>query len=79
MSQTMPATHFWIVWSPQGSTPPRCQHAQEHLAQRAAEEMSKKHPGQLFFVMLAQECYLRPAPGAAVKTQLVSTGDDIPF
>lgn len=43
---------FWILWSPQGKTPPRVKFPTEKQALRIAEKMAAEHPGSEFFVLL---------------------------
>lgn len=45
---------FFMVWSPEGSNPPRVRHTTNEEAVKAAEEMARLHPGQQFYVMQAQ-------------------------
>ena len=42
---------FYIVFSPQGDTPPKVQHETHGAAKFAAEQMAKFNPGREFFVM----------------------------
>lgn len=42
---------FWILWSPQGVTPPRKRYPSTGAAQLDAEVMAKKCPSQEFYVM----------------------------
>lgn len=41
----------YIVWSPDGPTPPKVAHQTHQSAHSAAWLMAKTHPGQQFFVM----------------------------
>lgn len=41
----------YIVWSPDGPTPPKVSHETHKKALWQAHEMAKKHPGQQFYVM----------------------------
>lgn len=45
------ATSPFLVFSPQGSTAPRYQHATQALAQAEAERLAKLNPGKDFYVM----------------------------
>lgn len=50
----MPDPHpkrFFIVFSPEGETPPVKVHATHKEAFSAAHMMAKRHPGRSFFVM----------------------------
>lgn len=53
---------FYIIWSPQGQTPPRYTHKDYNEAKRAAISMAQQHPGQEFFVMLARMMAKVPDP-----------------
>ena len=44
---------FFIIWSPQGHTPPRERHDTFLGAQREAERLALAKPGNDFFVMQA--------------------------
>lgn len=41
----------FIVWSPDGETPPKVQHNNHKSAHHAARCMAKEHPSQTFYVM----------------------------
>lgn len=64
---------FWIVYSPQGPTPPRVRHDSRTKAIVAAESMAQSHPGQEFFVMEA----LTLSKSVTVTTLKLET--EIPF
>lgn len=42
---------FWIVWSPQGKTPPCAKHPVEETANNEAVRLARLNPGHEFFVM----------------------------
>lgn len=44
---------LFIIWSPQGMTPPRYTHKGYEEAKRAAISMAQQHPGQEFYMMRA--------------------------
>ncbi len=44
---------FYIVWSPTGPSSPRVRHQNYASALKAAEDMSRMHQSQEFFVMCA--------------------------
>ena len=44
---------FYLVWSPQGPTPPRVTHESYGPAACAANDMARQHPGQDFYVLKA--------------------------
>lgn len=41
---------FWIVWSPEGSRPPRYRHNSVNTAEAEARRLAAEHPGQDFYV-----------------------------
>lgn len=41
----------FVVWSPDGETPPKVVHRTHQAAHSAAHMMAKAHPGQTFMVM----------------------------
>lgn len=43
---------FWIIWCPDGPTPPRVKYTSEVEAVSVAEKMALRHPGQVFYVLL---------------------------
>jgi hypothetical protein len=45
------AQKTYVVWSPDGETPPVVPHKTHPSAHFAAHQMAKKHPGKKFFVM----------------------------
>lgn len=42
---------FWIVWSPEGRTPPSAKHPTEGTANNEAVRLARLNPGHHFFVM----------------------------
>lgn len=42
---------LYVVWSPDGETPPKIAHATHQAAHYAAHQMAQIHPGKTFFVM----------------------------
>lgn len=42
---------FWLVWSPQGTHPPRFQHTSLESAEREAERLAAAHPAKQFYVV----------------------------
>ncbi|SDI64940.1 hypothetical protein SAMN04487926_12138 [Paraburkholderia steynii] len=44
---------FWIVWSPQGVTPPQYRHETLGVAIAEAERLAKLRPGDEFIVLEA--------------------------
>lgn len=44
---------FWLVWSPQGATPPRYRHASEAAAINEARRLAELKPGSQFYVLEA--------------------------
>ena len=58
---------FFIVYSPQGPTPPVKQHKTHKEAMGAAHRMASYHPGREFFVMKsASKPVLKPTGGVDV-------------
>jgi len=49
---------FYIVWSPQGTTPPKKIHGTKTEANLAAADMAKKNPGMKFYVLLSVEGFV---------------------
>lgn len=45
---------FWILWSPEGTTPPRVTFDTREAALAQAEAMARQHRGNRFFVMEAK-------------------------
>lgn len=66
---------FYIVWSPQGSMPPRVRHSDYSGALKAAEDMSRLHGSQEFYVMRA--CSVSKI--VSVITTQLDDEDRIPF
>ena len=52
----MDDTTFWLVWSPQGVTPPSFRHPSEEQAQKEAERLAREHPSAEFYVLYAISC-----------------------
>ena len=50
----MSEEQFWMVWSPQGSTPTH-QHITKSSAVNEAERLARLRPGQEFYVLEAVE------------------------
>lgn len=46
---------FWIIWSPQGSTPPSYVHASKAEAKNEMEKLAKSYPRQFFYLLRAEE------------------------
>lgn len=44
---------FWLVWSPEGKTPPARTYDSKAQAVSIAKDMTTKHPGQRFFALEA--------------------------
>jgi hypothetical protein len=45
---------FYIIWSPQGPTPPRVTFDRRWAAERVKDSMANRYPGQDFYVMKAK-------------------------
>lgn len=57
----------FIVWSPDGDTPPKVQHPSHKSAHHAAHRMAKEHPGQTFYVMGVGGKAIRHSEGEVVS------------
>lgn len=69
-------TKFWLVWCPTSDKSPREKHETQPLAQREAERLAAKYPGQMFYVVEALSYSLK----ADMHTVgLVEEAGDIPF
>lgn len=44
---------FYMIWSPQGVTPPRTRFASQKAAEMASRKLAAANPGREFFVMEA--------------------------
>lgn len=69
---------FWIVWSPDGATPPRARHDSERAAIAEAERLARLNPGKEFFALAA----VAVSQKVEVTTRRIGVGDDyrdIPF
>ena len=53
---------FWMVWSPQGSTP-TYRHESEDSARMEAVRLARIHASHTFFVLKALCSYSMPIPG----------------
>ena len=45
---------FWIIWSPEGKSPPNVRHTSKAEATEVAESMARQHRSCRFFVMKAE-------------------------
>lgn len=71
---------FWIVWSPTGSSPPRCRHADEPSARAEATRLAKLNPGAEFFVLAAiGKAQKVDVAWSAASTEVPHDDDGIPF
>jgi hypothetical protein len=66
---------FYLVWSPQGCTPPRYRHESYAGAETEARRLAECHPHAAFFVMKAESISVKQT----VVTHRLPVGDDIPF
>lgn len=67
---------FWIVWSPQGTKPPRHRHNDKHDATKEAIRLAREHPGSEFFVMEAYGCAVK---NDVMWLSTTEPAEDIPF
>jgi len=51
----IPPSSFFIVWSPEGATPPEMRYATHDQAREAAEGMALLHPNQKFYPLFCNE------------------------
>lgn len=58
----------FIVWSPDGETPPKVPHATHGAAHSAAQMMAAKHVGQTFMVMRRSGRAIRHSPEGALAS-----------
>lgn len=67
--------HFFIVWSPEGKTPPRIRHETREDATAEAERLARSNPGDFFYVLESLTESRAPVP-----TNITSPVDwSIPF
>lgn len=71
----MATTGFWLVWSPQGGTPPSRRHATEDAAREEAERLSRQAPGDEFYVLASKAVVRTVRPVEWVDCE----PDTIPF
>lgn len=67
---------FYIVWGPASSGPPTYRHATRESAEKEAERLAIRFPGEKFYVLravFAAQVLRMPI------TQAEDDGDDIPF
>lgn len=53
MQMDREAEGFFVVWCPEGVTPPKVKHASRVSAEREAERLAHANHGSLFFVLSA--------------------------
>ncbi len=68
---------FYIVWSPTGPSNPRVRHHSFLGALRAAEDMSRQHQSQEFYVMRA--CSVSKMVSVATTKLDPPDDEEIPF
>lgn len=68
---------FWLIWSPDGVTPPQRRYAKRSEAQAAARHMARVvGQGAVFYVLKAQSCHQQQM--AMVDWQMVPWGIGAP-
>lgn len=67
---------FYLVWSPQGTTPPSCRHLSQASADTEAKRLAKTNPGKQFYVLLALTVSEKPE---VVTRELDTASALIPF
>jgi hypothetical protein len=70
---------FFLVWSPEGWTPPRVKHPTQAKAQEVAEQMARENPGKTFFVVQALSVSCVQPPRITYQLRGAETGEEIPF
>lgn len=71
---TNPST-FWLVWNPEGWSPPKYRHYSLYDAEQEATRLAQQHPGQEFHVLEVKSKFVA---GKITKTEFVES-DDVPF
>lgn len=66
---------FYLVWSPQGPTPPRYCHGTQDAAEAEAERLARQHPGRKFFVVAP----LYSVICGTFETKRFTVPDEVPF
>ena len=69
-------TPFWLVWSPEGDTPPRKRWSNQMDAEREAERMAQRFPGKDFYVV---EPRYRVGISVTVRERFCDADDWVPF
>jgi len=69
---------FWMVWNPRGHAP-TCRHSTEELAEREAERLARKSPGQSFVVLKALYAVKTSVPLPPIERVGLDKLDEIPF
>jgi len=69
---------FWLVWSPQGTRPPRYEHYSEAAACNEAARLARENPGKKFFAIRPVARF--EVPAAPMNIVRFTTDDDgVPF
>lgn len=71
---------FWLVWSPQGRTPPSMRHLTIDTANTEADRLAKLNPGHSFFVLTAESLHVkRDVDVIQLRGRGDRIGNGIPF
>jgi hypothetical protein len=72
---------FWIVWSPEGKTPPSYRHGTEQSALDEADRLAVLHRGISFYVLAAtsRSCVSTSVSIPLILPQPIANDQDIPF
>lgn len=72
LPEAMPDEAFWMVWTP-GGTEPTFRHISRVSAENEADRLSRRHAGQIFFVLCAETAFRR------IEVQRQRLHEPIPF
>lgn len=71
---------FWLIWSPQGVTPPSRRHDTPDSAQKEAERLAREAPGKEFYVLAAVGCAKKiDVEWSKASDEAFEEPDGIPF
>lgn len=79
MSADIAPPPFWLVWSPQGITPPTFRHPSLGSARDEAHRLAHENPGREFFVVEPASRYVVPRAPMAVAQYESDPDDRVPF
>lgn len=71
---------FWLVWSPDGFSPPRYRHNSEAAACNEASRLAAENPGKEFFAVRPVSRSVTPrSPMIVTRFDDEPAGDGMPF